>query len=73
MRKLCTDEGGGVNMKKFFENVFCNFLKRIFFNCSFLAAPLALHFQDDLYSLRRRSYNILNNSRWRTIDKDLPK
>jgi hypothetical protein len=41
--------------------------------CSSLASPLALHFKDDLQSLRRRSYNILNHSKWRRIEKDLPK
>jgi hypothetical protein len=49
MRKLCTDEVGGVKMKKNgkkkhilqFEKPYCLY-------CSFLAAPLALHFKDDL-------------------------
>jgi hypothetical protein len=40
MRKLCTDEVGGIKMKKM--------EKTYFLYCSFLAAPLALHFQDDL-------------------------
>jgi hypothetical protein len=36
-----------------------------------LAGRLALHFKDDLYSLRRRSYK--NHSKWRKFEKDLPK
>jgi hypothetical protein len=39
----------------------------------FLATPLALHLNDDLLSLRRSSYNILNHSKWRSIEKDLSK
>ncbi len=46
--------------------------KRLFFYCSFLAAPLALHFKDDLESLKRCFYNIFNHSKWRRIEKDLP-
>jgi hypothetical protein len=53
MRKLCTDEVGGVKMEK---NVFCNLKKRIFFTVLYLAALLALYFKDDLVSLRRFSY-----------------
>ncbi len=34
--------------KKNNNNIFCNLKKTYFFNCSFLAAPLALHFKDDL-------------------------
>jgi len=45
MRKLCHDEAGGVKMKK---NVFCNTKKTYFLYCSFLAAPLAFYFKDDL-------------------------
>jgi len=41
MRKLCTDESGGVKMKK-------NEKKEAFLYCSFLAAPFALQFKDDL-------------------------
>jgi hypothetical protein len=37
MRKLCADEVGGVKMKT-----------TSFLYCSFLAAPFALHFKDDL-------------------------
>jgi hypothetical protein len=44
-----------------------------FFYYYFLASPLALHFKDDLYSLRRCSYNVTNQSKWRRIDKDVPK
>jgi hypothetical protein len=44
MRKLCTDEVGGVKMKK---NAFC-IEKMYFLYCSFMAASLALHFKDDL-------------------------
>jgi hypothetical protein len=40
MRKLCTDEVTGVKMK--------NNERTYFLYCSFLAAPLALHFKDDL-------------------------
>jgi hypothetical protein len=40
MRKLCTDVIIGVKMKK---NE-----KTYFLYCSFLAAPLALHFKDNL-------------------------
>jgi len=32
-----------------------------------------VHFKDDLESLRRRFYNILNHSKWRKIEKDMPK
>jgi hypothetical protein len=48
-------------------------LEKTYFLYCFLGAPLALHFKDDLQSLRRRSYNILNHSKWRRIEKDLPK
>jgi hypothetical protein len=44
MRKLCTDEVGGVKMKK--NNTFCDLKKTYFLYCSFLAAPL--HIKDDL-------------------------
>jgi hypothetical protein len=44
MRKSCTDEVGGVKMKKNDQkNLFCNSKK-----CIFFAAPLALHVKDDL-------------------------
>jgi hypothetical protein len=42
MRKLCTDEVGGVKMKKK-KVAFCNFLY-----CSSLDVPWALRFKDDL-------------------------
>jgi hypothetical protein len=35
-----------------------------FLYSSFSADLLASHFKDDLQSLRRRSYNILNHSNW---------
>jgi hypothetical protein len=47
--------------------------KCIFFTALLLAVPLALHYKGDLQSLRRHSYNILNHSKWRRIEKDLPK
>jgi hypothetical protein len=47
--------------------------KNIFSLLLFLAGALALHFKDDLQSLRRCSHNILNHSKWRRIEKDLPK
>jgi hypothetical protein len=50
MRKLCADEVGGVKMKKNEKKSVFQFEKIYFLNCSFLAAPLALHFEDDLYS-----------------------
>jgi hypothetical protein len=43
------------------------FEKTYFLYYSFLAGALALHFKDDLWSLRRRSYDILNHSKWRRI------
>jgi hypothetical protein len=55
------------------EKSILQFRKMYFLHCSFLAAPLALHFQDDLLSLRTFSYIILNHSKWRRIEKDLPK
>jgi hypothetical protein len=49
VRKLCTDEvGGGVKMKKNEKTAFCQFEKTYYLYCSFLAAPLASHFKDDL-------------------------
>jgi hypothetical protein len=49
MRKLCTDEVRGVQKKNLMKkNTFCNSKKRIFFTALFFAAPLALHFKDDL-------------------------
>jgi hypothetical protein len=61
MRKLCTDEIGGVKMKKNGKKHILQFEKTYFLNCSFLAVPWGLHFKDDLQSLRSRSYNILNH------------
>jgi hypothetical protein len=55
------------------KRVFCNLKKTYFLYSSFVARPLALHFKVDLCSLRRCSYNILNHSKWRTIEKELPK
>jgi hypothetical protein len=48
MRKLCTNEVGGLKMKNNEKNAFFNFLKNVFFLLLFLAAPLALHFKDYL-------------------------
>jgi hypothetical protein len=48
MRKLCADEVGGVKMKKNEKRRVLQFEKIYFINCSFLAAPLPLHFEDDL-------------------------
>jgi len=47
MRKLFTDEVGGVKMKKNEKDAFCNSKNGIFCTC-FLAALLTLHFRDDL-------------------------
>jgi hypothetical protein len=52
MRKLCTDEVGGVKMKKMKKKHVLQFEKKnkkikINLHCSFLAALLALHFKDD--------------------------
>jgi hypothetical protein len=44
MRKLRTDEVGGVKMKKNEKSAFCNSKKY----CSCWAAPLALYSPDDL-------------------------
>jgi hypothetical protein len=48
MRKLCTAEVGGVKMKKNEKQHDLQFEKTYFLYCSILAAPLALHLQDDL-------------------------
>jgi hypothetical protein len=48
MRKLCTDEVGGAKMKKDEKKHIFQFEKTYFLYCSFLAAHLALHFEDDL-------------------------
>jgi hypothetical protein len=48
MRELCADEVGGVKMKKHEKRRVLQFEKIYFINCSFLDAPLALHFEDDL-------------------------
>jgi hypothetical protein len=48
MKKLCTNEIGEVKMKKNEKNTFCNLKKMYFLYRSFLVAPLALHFKDDL-------------------------
>jgi hypothetical protein len=45
------------------EKCALQFEKTYFLYCSFLAGLLALHFKDDLESLRRHSYNILNHSK----------
>ncbi len=72
MRKLCTDEVGGVKLGKNDKKRILRFEKTYFLYCSYLAALLALYFKDDLVSLRRFSCNILNDSKWRRIKKDLP-
>jgi hypothetical protein len=48
MRKLCTDELGGVKMKK--KEKMCFVIRKNLFSLLlfFLASPLALHFKDDL-------------------------
>jgi len=46
MRKLCTDEVGGVKMKKMKKKT-CFVIEKYICNCSFVAAPLALHSRDD--------------------------
>jgi len=48
MRKLCTVEVEGVKMEKNEKTRFVIRKKLIFFTALFLAAPLALHFKDDL-------------------------
>ncbi len=53
--------------------MFCSLKQHIFFTALLWLVPWALHFKVDLYGLRRCSYNILNHSKWRTIEKDLPK
>jgi hypothetical protein len=37
-----------------------------------LVVPLAFHLKDDLQHLKRRSYDILNHSKWTRIEKYLP-
>jgi hypothetical protein len=48
MRNLCTNEIGGIKMKKNEKKVFWSLKNRMCFYCSFWAAPLALYSQDDL-------------------------
>jgi hypothetical protein len=48
MKKLCIDEVGEVKMKKNEKHCILQFEKKYFFYCSFLVAPLDLHFKDDL-------------------------
>ncbi len=64
--------GGGQNEDKWKKRRFAIwqsiFSLLLFFDCS-----LGFPFIDDLYRLRRRSYNILNHSKWRRIEKDLAK
>jgi hypothetical protein len=60
-------------MKKNEKKCSLQFEKTYVLYYSFLAGPLALHFQDALWSLRRRSYVILNYWKWRRVEKDLPK
>jgi hypothetical protein len=56
------------------KNMFLQFKKTYFSLLLFFwACPCALHLKDHLQSLRRRSYNILNHSKWRRIEKDLSK
>ncbi len=55
------------------KNCVLQFEKMYFLYCYLLAGLLVLHCKDDLQSLRRCSYNILNHSKWRRIEKDLPK
>jgi hypothetical protein len=60
-------------MKKNEKKRVLQFKKMYCLCCSFLAGSLALHFKNDLQSLRRLSYNIVNHSKWRRLEKDLPK
>jgi hypothetical protein len=48
MRKLFADEVGRVKMKKNEKKRVLQFENIYFLNCSFLAAPLALHFENYL-------------------------
>jgi hypothetical protein len=65
MRKLCTNEIGGVKMKKNEKKTCFTIRKILFFSgCSFGFA-----FQRWLVKLE---HNILNHSKWRRIEKDLP-
>jgi hypothetical protein len=45
------------------KNAICNMKKPNFFTALFWDAPLASYFKDDLYSLRRCSYDIFNHSK----------
>jgi len=47
MRKLCTDEVGGVKMEKIRKKHILQFEKKKIPYCSFLAALLAMHLKDD--------------------------
>jgi hypothetical protein len=57
-----------VKMKTNEKKGVLQFDKAYFLNCS-----LGFPSEDDLYRLRRGFYNILNHSKWRTIEKDLAK
>jgi len=48
MKKLCTNEVGETKMKKNEKNHILQLKKTYFLYCSFLVAPLDLHFKDDL-------------------------
>jgi hypothetical protein len=60
-------------MKTNEETCLLQFDKTYYLYCSFFTALLAFHFEGVLYSLKRHSYNILNHSKWRRIEKDLSK
>jgi hypothetical protein len=67
MRKLCTDEIGGVKMKKNEKNTCFVIPKNVFSFLLFLGWSFGFALQ------RRHSCNILNHSKWRRVEKDLPK
>ncbi len=74
MRKLCTDEVGGVKMKKNEKKTaFCNSK-----SCSFFTALFWLLFWLCSSKMICRAWEgapvtFLNHSKWRRIEKDLPK
>jgi hypothetical protein len=49
------------------KNAFWDLKKTYFLYYSFLPRPLTLHFKDDLESLRRCSYDILNGEEFRKM------
>jgi len=65
--KKCVSQFKKINKIEYIYIIIYLFIK--FLN----ASSLALHFKDDLLSLRRCSYDILNYSKSRRIYKDLAK